>query len=69
MHVSKTQASHLHNIQYEILAYLRPVANVTLAFEIPTDLSKDKKGMENHVTTQFLIPHRHLNEYKAAEQR
>ena len=69
MHVSKTQASHLYNIQYEILAYLRPSVNVTLAFEITTGLSKDKQEMEDHMTTQFLIPHRHLNKYEAAEQR
>ena len=68
-HVSKTRANHTNNIRDEILTYLKPSDSTTYTFEIPANLPKDKRGMENHVTARFLIPRRHLDEYEAGQQR
>lgn len=67
--VARTRASHTNSIREEILTYLKPSEDTAFAFEIPANLFRDKRGMENHATARFLIPRRHLDEYEEAPQR
>jgi hypothetical protein len=67
--VSGTRTIHTNSIRDEILTYLKPSEDISLAFEIPGKLPRDRRGMNNHTTARFLTPRRHLDEYEAAPQR
>ena len=58
------RAVHTTYIQQDILQYLKPSNEVDLGFKIPGGLSKEQRGLENHLTARFLIPRQHLNAFE-----
>ena len=57
-------------IYQDILQYLRPSKEEGLvSFDIPANLSREERGLENHVTAQFLIPRQHLDVFEKDPNR
>jgi hypothetical protein len=61
---------HTTYIYQDILQYLRPSKEEGLAgFDIPANLSREERGLENHVTARFLIPRQHLDAFEKDPNR
>ena len=67
--VSQKRAAHTCGINQDILAYLEPLETPSLGITIPTKLPKSSRGLEHIATARFLIPRRHLDEFKEAPQQ
>jgi hypothetical protein len=66
---ANARAVHTTSIQQDALQYLRPSNEAKLGFDMPTNLSKDERGLENHATARFLIPRQHLDAFEKDPDR
>ena len=65
----RARAVHTTYIQQEVLHYIEPSSETSLGFYIPASLSKEERGLENHVTARFLIPRQHLEAFEKDPDR
>jgi len=66
---SGQRGTHTKTVRSEILQHLQPSKDETIGIDIPSSLSQEERGLENHTTARFLIPRQHLDAFEEDPER
>ena len=58
------RGTHTHGVKNEILRYLQPKKDVH-SLSMQSNLAKEERGLNSHITARFLIPRQHLEAFES----